>query len=267
MRCLVFLTLAASASAFFRSRRDDGGVQIANCLNKKADDWCQEKISKKGSDWCTKKGAQRKCAKACDACPECVDAKGTEWCAQRVAKDKCTKKGVQKKCYASCFGDECPPPAVETPIPSTPMPTEFTCAEDEWKSGPTSCVKHTICDENTEIEVSPAGPENDRMCGPAGPEHRWDRVQCGRDITGEDSCRRSPEDCLWGPLEDGSQDPWCYHKFSNACAVNGDARQDCGATLTWWQSEGHKKWECEQAGCCWQPTSHGHNRPWCFKKN
>merc|ERR1719238_83417 len=95
----------------------------------------------------------------------------------------------------------------------------------------------------------------------AGPLHRWDRAQCGSNINGEQSC--TSQGCLWGPLEHGSQDPWCYHKFTNKCAVNGDKRVDCGTPLH--GAEGHRKWMCEQAGCCWQPTSHGQGRPWCFK--
>ena len=96
-----------------------------------------------------------------------------------------------------------------------------------------------------------------------GPLHRWDRSQCGSDVSNEESC--VAQGCLWGELEHGShpQDPWCYHKFTNKCAVNGDARVDCGAPLH--GDEGHRKWMCEQAGCCWQPTSHGTGRPWCFK--
>jgi len=100
----------------------------------------------------------------------------------------------------------------------------------------------------------------------AGPEHRWDRAMCGYNINGQQQ-RCEEQGCLWGPLEHGSQDPWCYHKFSHKCAVNGHDRQDCGAHLTWWQTDDHKRGECESAGCCWQPTSHGENRPWCFRSN
>jgi len=102
-----------------------------------------------------------------------------------------------------------------------------------------------------------------------GPEHRWDRTQCGHGSTCDSYC-------MYGELEHGSEEPWCYHRFSNKCAVNGHDRQDyaCGegqsggcAHLTHWRENSHKKWECESQGGCWQPTSHGENRPWCFKPN
>merc|ERR1712146_298505 len=50
-----------------------------------------------------------------------------------------------------------------------------------------------------------------------GPEHFWDRAQCGSNINGEHSC--TSQGCLWGPLHNGSREPWCYHKFTHKCAV------------------------------------------------
>eukprot|EP00937_MAST-01D_sp_MAST-1D-sp2_P008250 g8250.t1 len=100
--------------------------------------------------------------------------------------------------------------------------------------------------------------------GSCGPSNRWDRVECGSNEN-EASCKA--KDCMWGGLDmsyqSGSRDPWCYHKFQDKCAVNGDARQDCGTSLS--GNEGHQKWLCESAGCCWQPTHHAQGRPWCFK--
>lgn len=102
-----------------------------------------------------------------------------------------------------------------------------------------------------------------------GPIHRWDRVQCGKDITDKQSC--TSQGCLWGELDTKSDaekhDPWCYHPFTSQCAVNGDARKNCAAFKEPqpWSKEEAKK-ACEAADCCWQPTGHGENRPWCFEK-
>jgi len=108
MRCLLVLTFAATASAWFRGTRDDGAAEPL-CSNKRSDDWCEKRVSsKKGEELCTKKGFKKKCAKTCDACPPCENKRDDDFCARKVAKNKCNKKGVQKKCYKACNLDACP---------------------------------------------------------------------------------------------------------------------------------------------------------------
>merc|ERR1711907_852149 len=181
----------------------------------------------------------------------------------------------RRNCKQTC-GD-CETPVPETPVPETPVPTPAPPPAQCWKRfGNNDCNKRINYPRRSAGTpgYEPLGAQwysypigtNEERChqlakasinqycgvqvwgggvaqsywGPipddAGPKWAHDRAQCGKDITGEDSCLN--QGCLWGELHHGSQEPWCYHKFSSKCAVNKNVRQDAGVHLSNWRDEG-----------------------------